>query len=80
MGRKPKRIVLLLGLVAFSTVYTYAFRTLDSHFLWKSLAVLLPIQVGGSAYFLYLYWTGKILGTQPFKKIAADRPPTSPKT
>ncbi len=31
--------------------------------MFKSLAVLLPIQVGGSFYLLYLYWTGRITGT-----------------
>lgn len=72
--------MLLAGVVALSAVYTYAFRTLDSHFLWKSLGVLLPIQVGGSAYFLYLYWSGRIPGTRPFEKTGGRSPKNLPKT
>lgn len=72
---KPKHLALLLALIAGSAVYTYSYHTLDANFLWKSLGVLLPVQVGASLYLAYLYWTGKIAGTRPqIKKVEAQVP------
>ncbi|MBD1910103.1 MULTISPECIES: hypothetical protein [unclassified Leptolyngbya] len=72
---KPKQLALLLALIAGSAVYTYSYHTLDANFLWKSLVVLLPVQVGASIYLAYLYWSGKIAGTQPQIKKADDQEP-----
>lgn len=51
-------LLMLIGMGYFSSV-----STLESGFLLKSLGILLPIQVGGTLYLLYLYWMGKIPGT-----------------
>lgn len=66
-------MVFALLIIGGSAVYTYAFHTLDVHFLWKSLGVMLPIQVGASAYFLYLYWSGRIPGTSLYVQRQEDR-------
>lgn len=58
---KRNRFLLLVALLA--AAYCGALSTLETSFMFKSLAVLLPVQVGGSFYLLYLYWTGKIPGT-----------------
>jgi hypothetical protein len=58
---KRTRSLLLLALLA--AAYCGSLSTLETSFMFKSLAVLLPIQVGGSFYLLYLYWTGRITGT-----------------
>jgi len=60
-----KQIALLLALVIGSGAYTYSYHTLDTHFLGKSLGILLPMQVGASLYLLYLYWSGKLTGRSP---------------
>lgn len=71
--RKPKRMMLALLVIGGSALYTHAFHTLDVNFLWKSLGILLPIQVGASVYFLYLYWSGRIPGTSLYAQQQQER-------
>lgn len=71
--RKPRRLALALLVIGGSALYTHAFHTLDVNFLWKSLGVMLPIQVGVSIYFLYLYWSGKIPGTSLYAQHQEER-------
>lgn len=83
MARRPKKILLASLLVLLGTAYFSSLSTLDTNFLLKSCAVLLPVQVGGTLYLLYLYWTGKIAGTarhqaKQFANTGQNSPPTSP--
>jgi len=71
--RKPQRIALALLVIGGSALYTHAFHTLDVNFLWKSLGIMLPIQVGASAYFIYLYWSGRIPGTSLYVQRQEER-------
>lgn len=64
--------MLALLIIGGSALYTHAFHTLDVNFLWKSLGILLPIQVGASVYFLYLYWSGRIPGTSLYVQRQED--------
>ena len=67
---KRTRTLLLFALLA--AVYCGSLSTLETSFIFKGLAVLLPVQVGGSFYLLYLYWTGKIPGTGRAEKKTRD--------
>jgi len=63
--KRTRQIALLAIFLGGSAAYTYSFHTLDAHFLWKSLGVLLPVQIGVSLYLVYLYWSGRLAGTMP---------------
>lgn len=60
---RPKKAIITLGLALVGAAYFGAWSTLETQFFLKSLAILLPVQLGGTLYLLYLYWTGRIPGT-----------------
>jgi threonine/homoserine/homoserine lactone efflux protein len=69
---KLKRTYLIVAIALVSAVYTGAFADLQSHFFLKSLLILLPVQVGASAYLIYLYWAGRLPGTSRFSQKQAE--------
>jgi len=70
---KSKKLVLLLFLALAALSYASAFADLETNFLWKSCLVLLPIQVGASGWFLWLYWSGRLSGTARYQKTRQER-------
>ncbi|MGG6296217.1 hypothetical protein ACQ4M4_17650 [Leptolyngbya sp. AN02str] len=69
---KVKRAYVVVAIALVSAVYAGSFSSLDSHFVLKSLLVLLPVQVGASAYLVYLYWAGRLPGTSRFLQKRAE--------
>jgi len=70
---KPRKFVLLLVLALSALAYASAFADLETNFWWKSCLVLLPIQVGASGWFLWLYWSGRLSGTARQQKARQER-------
>ncbi len=56
--KRNKLLLLLLLAVGGSAIFS-AYSSLDSHF-WLSSLVILPFQVGGSLYLVYLVWSGQL--------------------
>lgn len=72
------RLLLALLLTIVSAGYFGALSTLDTDFIFKSCAVLLPVQIGASVYLLYLYWTGRLRGTARATQTPRTPPDSAP--
>lgn len=58
---KSSKLTLIVALAPLAAVYFGSLSTLDSAFVAKSLLVVLPVQVGACVYFVYRYWSGRLL-------------------